>query len=216
MQGIARAFSEGGMWMYFIIIPSVFVVGIVIERFIFLFFKFNINGNAFMQQIMKLVMANNIDRAIKLCNAAPSAALARVVKAGLIKANKGELEISNAIEEASLEVVPQVQKRTVMLSQLANIAVLMGLLGTIIGLIQAFAALEQAQPEQKAALLARGIAVAMNTTAFGLIVAIPSLAFYLIFAALTKKITDDIDLYSLKLENLLIARIRAGGTQMGG
>jgi biopolymer transport protein ExbB len=215
MQGIAKAFSEGGLWMYAIIIPSVFVVGIVIERFIFLFFKFNINGNAFMQQIMKLVMANNIDRAIKLCNAAPSAALARVVKAGLIKANKGELEISNSIEEASLEVVPQVQKRTLMLTQLANIATLMGLLGTIVGLIQAFAALEQAQPEQKAALLARGIAVAMNTTAFGLIVAIPSLAFYLIFAALTKKITDDIDLYSLKLENLLIARIRAGGTQMG-
>ena len=215
MQGIAKAFSEGGLWMYAIIIPSVFVVGIVIERFIFLFFKFNINGNAFMQQIMKLVMANNIDRAIKLCNAAPSAALARGVKAGLIKANKGELEISNSIEEASLEVVPQVQKRTLMLTQLANIATLMGLLGTIVGLIQAFAALEQAQPEQKAALLARGIAVAMNTTAFGLIVAIPSLAFYLIFAALTKKITDDIDLYSLKLENLLIARIRAGGTQMG-
>jgi biopolymer transport protein ExbB len=215
MQGIAKAFSEGGLWMYAIIIPSVFVVGIVIERFIFLFFKFNINGNAFMQQIMKLVMANNIDRAIKLCNAAPSAALARVVKAGLIKANKGELEISNSLEEASLEVVPQVQKRTLMLTQLANIATLMGLLGTIVGLIQAFAALEQAQPEQKAALLARGIAVAMNTTAFGLIVAIPSLAFYLIFAALTKKITDDIDLYSLKLENLLIARIRAGGTQMG-
>lgn len=215
MQGIARAFSEGGLWMYAIIIPSVFVVGIVIERFIFLFFKFNINGNAFMQQIMKLVMANNIDRAIKLCNAAPSAALAKVVKAGLIKANKGELEISNSLEEASLEVIPQVQKRTLMLTQLANIATLMGLLGTIVGLIQAFAALEQAQPEQKAALLARGIAIAMNTTAFGLIVAIPSLAFYLIFASLTKKITDDIDLYSLKLENLLIARIRAGGTQMG-
>ncbi len=216
MQGIAKAFSEGGIWMYAIIIPSVFVVGIVIERFIFLFFKFNINGNAFMQQIMKLVMANNIDRAIKLCNAAPSAALAKVIKAGLIKANKGELEISNSIEEASLEVIPMVQKRTIMLTQLANIATLMGLLGTIVGLIQAFAALEQAQPEQKAALLARGIALAMATTAFGLIVAIPSLAFYLIFAALTKKITDDIDMYSLKLENLLIARIRAGGTQMSG
>ena len=165
---------------------------------------------------MKLVMANNIDRVIKLCNAVPSAALAKVIKAGLIKANKGELEISNSIEEASLEVIPMVQKRTIMLTQLANIATLMGLLGTIVGLIQAFAALEQAQPEQKAALLARGIALAMATTAFGLIVAIPSLAFYLIFAALTKKITDDIDMYSLKLENLLIARIRAGGTQMSG
>ena len=215
MQQIASAFQEGGVFMYVILLVSVVGVGLIIERFIFLFFKYNINASAFMAQIQKLVMANNIDRAIKLCNAAPSAALPKVIKAGLTRANKGELEISNSIEEASLEVVPQVQKRTLMLTQLANIATLMGLLGTIVGLIQAFAALEQAQPEQKAALLARGIAVAMNTTAFGLIVAIPSLAFYLIFAALTKKITDDIDLYSLKLENLLIARIRAGGTQMG-
>jgi len=215
MQGLAKAFTEGGIWMYVIIIPNVMVVAIAIERFIYLFFKFNINGSAFMQQIIKLVMANNIDRAIKLCNAAPSAALPRVIKAGLIKANKGELEISNALEEAALEVVPKVQQRTVMLTQFANIATLLGLLGTITGLIQAFAALEQAQPEQKAALLARGIAVAMNTTAYGLIIAIPGLTFYLVFAALTKKITDDIDLYSLKLENLLVARLRSGGTQMG-
>jgi biopolymer transport protein ExbB len=215
MQGLAKAFTEGGIWMYVIIIPNVMVVAIAIERFIYLFFKFNINGSAFMQQIIKLVMANNIDRAIKLCNAAPSAALPRVIKAGLIKANKGELEISNALEEAALEVVPKVQQRTVMLTQFANIATLLGLLGTITGLIQAFAALEQAQPEQKAALLARGIAVAMNTTAYGLIIAIPGLTFYLVFSALTKKITDDIDLYSLKLENLLVARLRSGGTQMG-
>jgi len=216
MQGIAKAFTEGGLWMYLIIIPLVFALGIIIERFIFLFFKYNINGNAFMQQIMKLVMANNIDRAIKLCNAAPSAALPRVIKAGLTKANKSELDISNAIEEASLEEVPRVQKRTIMLTQLGSISTLMGLLGTIIGLIQAFAALEQAQPEQKAALLARGIAVAMNTTAFGLIIAIPCMGAYLFYAAITKKITDDIELYSLKLENLLIARIRAGGQQMTG
>jgi biopolymer transport protein ExbB/TolQ len=214
MQGIAKAFTEGGLWMYLIIIPLVFALGIIIERFIFLFFKYNINGNAFMQQIMKLVMANNIDRAIKLCNAAPSAALPRVIKAGLTKANKSEMDISNAIEEATLEEIPKVQKRTIMLTQLGSIATLMGLLRTIIGLIQAFAALEQAQPEQKAALLARGIAIAMNTTAFGLITAIPCMAAYLFYAAITKKITDDIELYSLKLENLLIARIRAGGQQM--
>ena len=75
MGAIAEAFRTGGMWMYIILAVSIFAIGIVIERFIFLFFKYSINAEAFMAQVQKLVMANNIDRAIKLCNAAPSAAL---------------------------------------------------------------------------------------------------------------------------------------------
>ena len=81
MSGIAEAFSVGGGWMYVIAFVSVIGIGIIIERFIFLFFKYNINAKAFMGQIQKLVMANNIDRAIKLCNAAPNAALPKVIKA---------------------------------------------------------------------------------------------------------------------------------------
>jgi len=166
-----------------------------------------------MAQIQKLVMANNIDRAIKLCNAAPNAALPKVIKAGLTRANKGELEISNAIEEATLEVVPVVQKRVPTLGGVANVATLLGLLGTIIGLIQAFAALESAAPDARAAALAKGISVAMNTTAFGLIVAIPCMGSQMFMAAVTKKILDEIDQYSVKLENLLVSRIRSGGAQ---
>ena len=112
MGEIAEAFETGGVWMYVILVVSVLALGLVIERFIFLFFKYNINAQAFMAQIQKLVMANNIDRAIKLCNAAPAAALPKVVKAGLTRANKGEVEIQNALEEATLEVVPQITKRT--------------------------------------------------------------------------------------------------------
>ncbi|MCU0661406.1 MAG: MotA/TolQ/ExbB proton channel family protein [Myxococcota bacterium] len=214
MQGIAEAFVTGGGWMYVIIIPSVVGLGVMVERFVFLFFKYNINAKAFMAQINKLVMANNIDRAIKLCNAAPNAALPKVIKAGLTRANKGELEISNAIEEATLEVVPVVTNRTPLLGGVANVATLLGLLGTITGLIQAFAALESAAPEQRAAALARGIAVAMNTTAFGLIVAIPCMAAQMFLQSVTKKILDEIDQYSVKLENLLVSRIRAGGMPM--
>jgi biopolymer transport protein ExbB/TolQ len=213
MQAIAEAFSTGGGWMYVIAFVSVIGVGIIVERFIFLFFKYNINAKAFMAQIQKLVMANNIDRAIKLCNAAPNAALPKVIKAGLTRANKGELEISNAIEEATLEVVPIVSKRVPTLGGVANIATLLGLLGTIIGLIQAFAALESAAPDARAAALARGISIAMNTTAFGLIVAIPCMGAQMFMQSVTKKILDEIDQYSVKLENLLVSRIRAGGVQ---
>jgi len=208
MGAIAEAFDKGGPWMYSILAVSVLAIGLIIERFIFLFFKYNINAQAFMAQIQKLVMANNIDRAIKLCNAAPSAALPKVVKAGLTRANKGEIEIQNAVEEATLEVVPQIMKRTPALQALGNIATLLGLLGTIIGLINAFKALEsdQVAVEDRQKVLSQGISLAMNTTAFGLIVAIPCMLAHLFLSGMTKKIVDEIDQHSVKLENLLVSR----------
>lgn len=203
---IAKFYTEGGVFMHPIAFVSVFGIAIVIERFIFLFFKYNINANQFMAQIQKLVMANNIDRAIKLCNAAPSAALPKVIKAGLTRANKGEIEISNAIEEATLEVIPNITKRTPTLQSVANIATLLGLLGTIIGLINAFEAVATAPPDMKTQMLTQAISIAMNTTAFGLIVAIPTLAAYVFLNNVTKKIIDEIDQYSVKLQNLLVSR----------
>ena len=213
-RALKKAFKEGGGWMYIILVVSVIGVGIIVERFIFLFFKYNINATAFMAQIQKLVMANNIDRAIKLCNAAPTAALPKVIKAGLTRANKGEAEIQSAVEEAMLEVIPHIQKRTPALQGVANVATLLGLLGTIIGLIEAFAALEFAAPDQRQQVLSRGIALAMNTTAFGLIVAIPCIFAHMILSGVTKRIIDEIDQYSVKLQNLLTSRGK--GAASGG
>jgi biopolymer transport protein ExbB len=212
MDAIAKAMSEGGIWMYVILGTSIIGIGIMIERFVMLFFKYNINANAFMAQIQKLVMANSIDKAIKLCNAAPSAALARVIKAGLTRANKGGDEIQNAVEEATLEVIPFIQRRTGALAAVANIATLLGLLGTIIGMIGAFADLATVAPDKRQEALGRNISLAMNTTAFGLIVAIPCTAAHVVLVGMTKKIIDEIDLYSVKLENLLISR---QGTSQG-
>ncbi len=212
MGAVAKFYSDGGIWMHPILGMSIIGLGIMIERFIFLYFKYNINAAAFMAQIQKLVMANNIDRAIKLCNAAPSAALPKVIKAGLTRANKGPEEIQNAVEEATLEIVPVVTKRTAVLQQIANIATLLGLLGTILGLIAAFEALSDPSipPDKRQAMLANGISIAMNTTAFGLIVAIPCLGAQVFLASVTKKIIDEIDQYSVKLENLLISRLHGG------
>jgi biopolymer transport protein ExbB/TolQ len=151
-------------------------------------------------------MANNVDKAIKLCSAAGDAALANVLKAGLSRANRGELEIQNAIEETSLEYSPKVTKLTPTIDVIANLATLLGLLGTIAGLISAFEAVAHAAPEQKSALLAGGIAVAMNTTGFGLGVAIPGMFLSMLLKALQNKILQDIDLYSVKLVNLLVSR----------
>lgn len=206
----AQFYQEGGGWMHPIAVCAVLGAGVMIERFIFLFFRFNINGAQFFNQIQKLVMANNIDRAIKLCNAADKAALARVMKAGLTRANKSEADIAAAIEEAMLEVGPSITKRISMIAAIANIATLLGLLGTIFGMIDAFNAVAVAAADQRSQALAKGISIAINTTGFGLMVAIPLLSAQIFIQNLAKKITDEVDLYAVKLENLLAARVRQG------
>ena len=221
MDAIAKAFSveqqgaTGVTVMYIILAVSIIGFGVMIERFIFLFFKYNLNASAFMAQIQKLVIANNIDRAIKLCNAAPSAALAKVIKAGLTRANKSEMEIQNAIEEATLDVIPQIQKRTNSLAAIANVATLLGLLGTIFGMIGAFESLDQAAADKRQEALGKNISTAMYTTAFGLIVAVPCLSAHIFLSNVTKKIIDEIDQYSVKLENLLISRGKSGASAGG-
>jgi len=201
-------FKDGGAFMYIILIVGVFAMAIAFERLFYIVFRANINATAFMAQVQKLIMANNIDRAIKLCNAEPHAALPKVVKAGLTRANRTEKEIENAIEEATLEVGPLIAKRTAYLAMLANVATLTGLLGTIMGLIMAFSAVAKASAETKQTLLANGISVAMYTTAGGLIAAIPTLVLHSIIVNRSNKILDDVDQFGLKTVNLLTARRR--------
>ena len=208
MGMLVDAMQKGGPFMWPLLGCAVFALAIAAERFYYILFRANINGTAFFAQIQKLIMANNIDRAIKLCNAEPNAALPRVLKAGLTRANRGDIEIQNAVEEAVLEVFPKLAKRTPFLSMLANVATLTGLLGTIQGLIMAFEAVARASAETKQTMLASGISVAMFTTASGLIVAIPTLVLFSIIQSQTTKIMNEIDLYALKTVNLLGARRR--------
>jgi biopolymer transport protein ExbB/TolQ len=168
-----------------------------------------------MAQIQMLVMANHIDRAIKLCNAESDAALTKVLKAGLTRANRSALEIQNSVDETTLETIPRLQKRTPYLSMWANVATLTGLLGTIQGLVLAFAAVANADPSMKQEMLANGISMAMYTTAFGLVVAIPIIIVHSFISNRTVKLIDEIDQYSVKLINLLAARQR-GAMDDGG
>lgn len=216
MGGVAKFYSDGGPWMHPILAVSIVCLGIAIERFIFLYFKYNINASAFMAQVTKLVISNNIDRALKLCGNS-QAALPRVAKAMLMRANKDPESISQALEEANSEVVPLVSKRTNLLTSLANIATLLGLLGTILGLIEAFGALSDPSiaPDKRQAMLSNGISIAMNTTAAGLIVAIPSLGIHLFLSSVTKKILDELDHYTVVLLNMLTARLRGGANNPG-
>jgi biopolymer transport protein ExbB/TolQ len=132
------------------------------------------------------------------------------MKAGLTRANKSEADISSAIEEVMFEVSFVILKCILMIAAVANIATLLGLLGTIFGMIDAFNAVAVAAADQRSQALAKGISIAINTTGFGLMVAIPLLSAQVFIQGLAKKITDEVDLYSVKLENLLAARVRQG------
>ena len=212
---IASAMQRGGLFMWPILIFAVFAMAISAERLYFTWFRAAINGPVFMAQIQKLILANNVDRAIRLCNSEPNAALPRVLKAGLTRANGSDDEIESAINEAVLEIAPGLAKRTSFLPMLANVATLTGLLGTIQGLILSFDAVAHASAETKQTMLANGIAVAMYTTFAGLLVAIPSLVLHSFIQSRTWKIQDDVDQYALKTVNLLKAR-RRGAAEGGG
>jgi biopolymer transport protein ExbB/TolQ len=189
---------------------SVVGLAVIIERFMFLFLKHNMNAVAFMEDIKKHVQTGQIDAAIRVCNNSDGSALARVIKEGLIRANRGPDEIQNALEEIALEVSFEITKRGTLLQNIANIATLLGLLGTILGLIDAFSALATVtDPEQQTKMLIVGISVAMNTTAFGLMVAIPCLLSHVMLSSVTKKILDEIEHYSVKIENLLVTRLQS-------
>jgi biopolymer transport protein ExbB/TolQ len=206
MAELGHIIEEGGLFMQLNIFFLIVAIACIVDRVIAVFFKYNLNGTRFMAQIEKLVVSDNIDKAVKLCNAAPKAALARVLRAGLTRANRGVLEIGNAIEEETLAVTPQIMKRVPALWSLANISVLIGLLGTITGLIKAFKAVGLAAPEQKSALLTTGISEAMNNTAFGLFIAVVCLVGHLVIGAQARHIIEEIELHSLKLENMLARR----------
>lgn len=192
MGAFVNFFASGGSWMWAILFTLILAVAIIIERFIVLNFKNRIDSTAFVSKVLELIQRGNIANAVELCSMS-QAALPRITRAGLEEYMKNPTDVQHAMEVAAMAEIPKIEKRTSYLSLLANIATLLGLLGTIFGLIDSFAAVTNADASQKAALLASGIAVAMNTTAFGLIVAIPTLVFYSMLNERITAITDEIN-----------------------
>ncbi len=215
ITGIIGAFQTGGTWMIPIAVALAFSVALTLERVIRLFFVYNTDGASFMFEIQKHILANDLDGAIRLCNGANRAALPRVIKAGLQRASRDEGQIQNAIDAASLEVIPKLEKRIPYLGLIANLSTLLGLLGTISGLIKSFAAVAMADPAQRQAILAAGIAEAMNATAFGLVTAIFTMIAHSVLSARSTKILEEIDEFGVKLLDLLSARKYRHSTERG-
>ncbi len=206
---IAKFFREGGFAMWPILLFLAVGVAIMVERLVFLFFKANIRPEEFMARISDLIRKGSIEGAIAAA-AEEDAPLARIIEAALRNYRGTERDIQNAVDEMALAELPRISARTGYLAMLANVSTMVGLLGTIFGLIQAFAAVSAADPEAKGRILASGIAMAMNTTAFGLIVAIPQLIVHSFLTSKADGIVDDIDRYSVMVINMLAQARKEG------
>lgn len=192
MEYISLTFQKGGPFMFIILGVLVFAFAIIVERFSYIGVKNRIDTSKFVDKVLQLLNQGGIANAVELCNLS-KAALPVITKAGLQKYGKSPKEVQNAFELAAMNEIPKLEKRTHYLAMMANVATLLGLLGTIIGLIQSFEAVAVADSSQKAALLSAGISVAMNTTAFGLIVAIPCMISHSYIQSKTNSIIDDIN-----------------------
>lgn len=207
IQSLAEFIQTGGPFMIVNLAASAVAVAIIVERTVALAFRLNVNAGPFMDGIQKLVLIGDTEKALKYCGAAPQAALSRVVRAGLARANRGEQEVARALEEAVLEVTPLVSKRIGSLWSLANIATLLGLIGTITGLIGTFKSLGAASPDVKQAMLSKGISEAMNNTALGLTIAVTCIVAHLLLTLKSKSMIEEIEFHALRLENMLARRV---------
>ena len=209
MNELARIFQNGGPFMYAIAGVSALAVSIIIERTYYYAIRCRVDAKNFLREVTRLVRGDKIEDARKLCegNKAP---LSQIIESALWHFEQGESdqEIQNAVDEVALREIPKINKRTHYLSLFANVATLLGLLGTIQGLIISFDSLATADASQKASLLAGGIAVAMNTTAMGLVVAIPCMVAFSILGSKANSVIEEIDESSVRILNFLFAQRR--------
>jgi biopolymer transport protein ExbB len=200
--------EDAFLFMWAILAAGVFSVSIIIERFIALSVRSGKKSEDFIRDVLANIQKDDIPAAIKVCDGRKSMALSIAVKAGLGEAGAGSDRIRNAIDEAMLKIIPALEKRTGYLAVIGNVSTLLGLLGTVYGLIMSFAAVGRPgiDAAQKSELLANGIATAMNSTFSGLSVAITAIMVYAFLKAKTQKIIDELDEYSLRIVNALVEK----------
>lgn len=196
-------FQDGGPFMYPIAVVLLFGLAFAIERWVYLT-KAKLSNRRTFNRIMPLLKRKDYNAAAELARSS-NAPIGQIIAAALARMSQTPRreEIEYAMEEGVLETVPRLEKRTAYIATLANIATLLGLLGTIMGLIAAFTAVANADPAEKASLLSQSISVAMNTTAFGLMAAIPLLLIHTTLQNKTNEIIDSLEMAGVKCLNLL-------------
>jgi biopolymer transport protein ExbB len=200
-SNIVGFFQNGGFFMYPIVLVLALGLAIAVERYVFLS-KTSVSNRMLWNRITPHLKAGKFREAADETSRS-KAAIGSILTYGLqrIKTAKRRDDVEKAMEESLMEIMPRLEKRTHYLATFANMATLLGLLGTIIGLIRAFTAVSAANPAEKADLLSASISVAMNTTAFGLMVAIPLLLIHTVLQSKTTEIVDSLEMASVKFLN---------------
>lgn len=206
MSNMIQWIKDGGVPAYAILILGIFSLALIFERIKTLYFEYALKTDHFMSQIRSLLLADKVEEALTFCSANQKAPLAHVIKGILERSDRDEEALHHGLEISLSEVIPNLGKRLNYLSMLANVSTLMGLLGTITGLIMAFSAVSFADPSQKQIVLAQGISMAMNTTALGLSVAIPIMVIYSFLHSRQNKILEEIAEHSTKVIDLLLSK----------
>ncbi len=194
-------FQKGGLFMYPILLVFLVGMGISIERWLQLSRIRNVNRKKW-NELHPVLVKGEFDKAREITRKDKST-ISQMLGMGLARLGvvRRREDIEIAMEESMMEIIPQLEKRTPYVALLSNIATLLGLLGTIMGLIEAFTAVANANPAEKADLLSASISVAMNTTAFGLMSAIPLLLFHAKLTSTTGQIVDSLEMASVKALN---------------
>ncbi len=202
---VVHAFQSGGTAMYFIAAVGILVAILIIERFLTLR-NLNVDKNDFNEKIFGMILRGEIRQAITFCDSRP-VPLTNTLKAGLVQVinKRPDEEVQVAMDSAVLRESPRLEGWTGFLAVFGNVATLIGLLGTIVGLIISFGSISAADPAQKAEMLSRGISEALNCTAFGLVVAIPSLVFFGFFQVRVGRAINDMVESSMSMMNLVVA-----------
>ena len=200
---IVKFFQSGGPFMYPILVVFAIGLAIAIERFLYLSKTHSLTIKVW-SQLVPMLKASDFQRAVKLTESVKTP-LSSVLGYGFARhsANKRRDVIESAMEEGMLDAMPELEQRTHYLATYANVATLLGLLGTIVGLIQAFTAVAAADPAEKADLLSASISVAMNTTAFGLMAAIPLLLLHSYLVTKTAHVVGNLEKAAVKSLNLM-------------
>ncbi|HEY0721949.1 MAG TPA: MotA/TolQ/ExbB proton channel family protein [Gammaproteobacteria bacterium] len=203
VNSLLKFFQEGGLFMYPILFLFAAGVAIAVERWLFLT-RERIVSRSEWERLMPHLYQGDFLMALEQARKS-RAALANILVLGLnrVQKKKSPESVEKVMLQGLMEFVPRLEKRTHYLATLANLATLLGLLGTIVGLIQAFTAVANADPAQKADLLSASISVAMNTTAFGLLAAIPLLLIHSLLMSKTTEIVNSLEMAAMKLVNLL-------------
>jgi biopolymer transport protein ExbB/TolQ len=182
-------------------------LGLILDRVKSLFFDLSIKTYEFISQVRSLIVSGQIEEAVTFSDANRKAPVAHIVKAIVERADRDEESIRKGMEISFSEILPKVTQRLGYLAMISNVVTLIGLLGTITGLILAFEAVANADPAKKGEMLAQGISLAMNTTALGLTVAIPVMMIYSVLHAKQNKILNECVEQSSKIMDLLSGRV---------